>query len=105
MAKLYITTQIYENYGAHDWDGQGECPQRWKAKCSGDYYVKNFKKLDKVTQTVMALRPNIERNDNYFREHIIDWEIVADDHCTEFEQAQLAYEGVITYPTTELTLA
>ena len=23
MAKLLITTQTYENYGAHDWDGVG----------------------------------------------------------------------------------
>lgn len=28
MAKLMITTQVYENYGAHDWDGRGEA-QEW----------------------------------------------------------------------------
>jgi len=28
--KLVITTQVYENYGVHDWDGRGECPQYWK---------------------------------------------------------------------------
>ena len=36
--KLVIKTQYEENYGAHDWDGQGECPQRWKMKF-GDTYV------------------------------------------------------------------
>ena len=35
--KLLITTQNYENYGAHDWDGVGECPQYWKAKGGSDY--------------------------------------------------------------------
>jgi hypothetical protein len=30
--KLMITTQIQENYGAHDWDGVGACPQYWKFK-------------------------------------------------------------------------
>ena len=36
--KLVIHTQHEENYGAHDWDGEGECPQRWKFK-GGDTYV------------------------------------------------------------------
>jgi len=40
--KLLITTQVYENYGAHDWDGVGECPQYWKAKGGSDYVVKNI---------------------------------------------------------------
>ena len=26
------TYQVRENYGAHDWDGTGECPQYWKSK-------------------------------------------------------------------------
>ena len=25
--KLHIVTQVEENYGAHDWDGTGACPQ------------------------------------------------------------------------------
>jgi len=36
--KLVINTQFKENYGAHDWDGKGECPQYWKFK-GGDTYV------------------------------------------------------------------
>ena len=30
--KLHIETQTQENYGAHDWDGTGVCPQYWKFK-------------------------------------------------------------------------
>ena len=41
--KLLISTQVYENYGAHDWDGTGECPQYWKAKGGSDYVIKRFK--------------------------------------------------------------
>ena len=41
MSKLLITTQVYENYGAHDWDGEGQCPQYWKAKGGSDYVVLN----------------------------------------------------------------
>ena len=102
MAKLLITTQVYENYGAHDWDGQGECPQYWKAKGGNDYVVKKFKDLNKVTETVMALRSQIECDNEGFRESIIGWEIVGDKYLTEFEQSQLDYEGKIRFPVKEL---
>ena len=101
MAKLLITTQTYENYGAHDWDGTGQCPQYWKAKGGSDYVVKKIN-VNKVTETVMALRSQIEQDNDGFRESIINWEIVADDYLTEFEQSQLAYEGTIRYPAKEL---
>ena len=101
MAKLLITTQVYENYGAHDWDGVGECPQYWKAKGGNDYVVKRIN-VNSVTETVMALRGQIEQDNEGFRETIIGWEVVADDFLTEFEQSQLEYEGKITYPAKEL---
>ena len=102
MAKLLITTQVYENYGAHDWDGVGECPQYWKAKGGNDYVVKKFKDLNKVTETVMALRGQIEQDNEGFRETIIGWEIVSNDYLTEFEKDQLEYEGKIRFPAKEL---
>jgi len=99
--KLLITTQVYENYGAHAWDGQGECPEYWKAKGGSDYVVRNFKGKD-VTQAVMALRSQIEENSVYFREHIVDFNIVADDYLTDFERDQLEFDGRIDYPAREL---
>lgn len=102
--KLLITTQNLENYGAHDWDGQGECPQYWKAKGGSDYVVKNFTNFNNTTEVVMALRGQIEEDSEYFRSSIIDWEIVADDFLTEFEQDQLNYEGKIRFFAKELVL-
>jgi len=102
--KLLITTQNYENYGAHDWDGVGECPQYWKAKGGSDYVVKNFTNFNNTTEVVMALRGQIEEDSEYFRSSIIDWEIVADDFLTEFEQDQLNYEGKIRFFAKELVL-
>ena len=99
--KLLITTQVYENYGAHDWDGVGACPQYWKAKGGSDYVVRNIN-VNQVTETVMAVRGQIEQDTDAFRESIIDWSIVSDDHLTEFEQSQLEYEGKITYGSKEL---
>ena len=105
MAKILITTQVYENYGAHDWDGKGECPQYWKAKGGSDYVVKNIKEFNRVTEIVMALRGQIESDTVGYRENIIDWEVVADDYLTEFERSQLEYEGKIRFSPRELQLA
>ena len=101
MAKLLITTQVYENYGAHDWDGVGACPQYWKAKGGSDYVVKNVN-VNSVTETVMALRGQIEQDNQAFRETIIGWEVVANGYLTEFERDQLEYEGKIRFPAREL---
>jgi hypothetical protein len=98
--KLLIQTQVYENYGAHDWDGTGSCPQYWKAKGGNDYVVKKFK--GDPTTAVMALRTQVEGDTEGYRENIVSWEVVADDYLTEFEKSQLEYEGQITYPAREL---
>ena len=50
----------------------------------------------------MALRSQIEQDNDAYRESIINWEVVADDYLTEFEQSQLDYEGAIRYPAKEL---
>jgi hypothetical protein len=100
MAKLLISTQYYENYGAHDWEGEGPCPQYWKAKGGSDYVVKKFK--GDATTAVMCLRSQIESDNEHFKENIIDFRVVADDYLTEYEQSQLDYEGEIRYPAKEL---
>lgn len=95
MAKLLIQTQVLENYGT-------ESEPYWKAKGGGDYVVKNFRKFNAATEVVMALRGQIEQDNEFVREYIIGWEVVADDYLTEFERSQLEYEGKITYPANEL---
>ncbi len=107
MSKLLITTQTYENYGAHDWDGVGQCPQYWKAKGGNDYVVKNipWKTEDDFQNALKILAevtPKIECDNDYFRETAIGWEVVADDYLTEYERNQLEYDGEIRYPAREI---
>jgi hypothetical protein len=102
MAKLLITTQVYENYGAHDWNGVGEVPQYWKAKGGSDYVVKNVTKFDQLFDIVAAVRGSVESDNDYFREFIVDWSVVSDDYLTEFEKDQLEFEGFIRFPPKEL---
>jgi hypothetical protein len=102
MAKLHIYTQDQENYGAHDWDGEGACPQYWKFKGGQDFFVKGIKNDEEATMAVMALRSQIEEDNQYFRRQIIGWSIVPNDYMTDFEKSQLEYEGKITYKAKEL---
>jgi hypothetical protein len=102
MAKLLISTQVYENYG-------DIAQPYWKPKGGSDYVVKNFKAnrrrsiADSATEAVMGLRSQIECDNQHIKESIIDFRIVADDYLTEFEQSQLDYEGSILFPAKELT--
>ena len=103
--KLYITTQYMENYGAHDWDGTGACPQYWKFKGGEDY----FYQLGAVTpsdehlaELVEVLRGRFEYSNEYACNQMIGYSVVADDWMTEFERSQLEYEGHIAHPAVML---
>lgn len=91
MAKLLITTQCYENYGDAE-----NC--HWKPKGGSDYFVPGVN-INTVKEVVEKVRPQVECSNAYFVEHVLGWEIVADDYQTEFERDQLDYEGVIRFPT------
>lgn len=88
--KIVITTQVRENYGAHDWDGQGTCPQRWKCKGGNTYVVpdlsvaQSLKIKDLGINTLKAL---IESRNESFHEYVIDWSILDNDAkaCAEWE--------------------
>lgn len=88
--KLIIYTQHEENYGAHDWDGQGTCPQYWKPK-GGEIYVvrhvseRNAERIEKNgIPTLTALLT--QRNDS-FRESINGWGVFEDTapECEDWE--------------------
>jgi len=80
--KIVIQTQVQENYGAHDWDGVGECPQYWKAK-GGDTYVVPDLTVDQVLKIkdkgIPTLTALIETRNEGFEEYVVDWSILDDD--------------------------
>jgi len=98
--KLMISTQYMENYGAHDWDGEGECPQYWKFKGGEEYFVRvgTATDVELLTNVVDSVRGELEWDNPASRQYILGWELVADDYMTEFEQSQLDYEGEIRHP-------
>ena len=78
MQTLVIQTQVRENYGAHDWDGKGECPQYWKFKGGHTYFVTDLTsaQINKIAHCgIPTLTDLIEYKDSHFEEYILDWEI------------------------------
>ena len=103
--KLHIQTQYMENYGAHDWDGTGLCPQYWKMKGGEDYFyaLGDAGRSDEaLAELVEALRGRVEWSDDGSRSYIIGWGVVADDYMTEFERSQLEWDGCIACPAVML---
>lgn len=76
--KLVINTQFRENYGAHDWDGKGECPQYWKFK-GGDTYVVEVSLAEAQDPAFYeAVAKCIEHSSDYSEEYIIGEDLVDD---------------------------
>lgn len=88
--KLVIYTQYRENYGAHDWDGTGTCPQYWKSKGGSTYVVASLtpaqvlKIKDSGIPTLTSL---IEYANDYTLEYVINYRVVPDSTsvCEEWE--------------------
>lgn len=91
--RLVLVTQIHENYGAHCWDGTGECPQYWKAK-GGEEYHRNLGSANDVIQlgregidrALSAMRAEVEKSDEYWQEYAINWELVPSNEETYGER-------------------
>jgi hypothetical protein len=108
--KLYIFTQDQENYGAHDWDGEGEVPQYWKSKGGTDYIVDvegfrwNEEFADKKLRMIVdELRFIIDESSDYYRSSILGYQKVEDGFMTEYEQSQLEYDGKVMFPAIRKT--
>lgn len=88
--KLAIYTQYRENYGAHDWDGKGACPQYWKSKGGSTYVVAELTPAQvlKIKDSgIPVLKGLIEFARDTATETVIDWAILDDsvDVCEPWE--------------------
>jgi len=95
MAKLMIQTQVLENYGT-------EFRPRWKAKGGDDYVVPNFTQFNDIHAVIDSIRQQIETDNSFYQEYIVDWYVAEDNELTKWEQQQLDLDGRIDYPAKEL---
>lgn len=96
--KALITTQVYENYAWREDGTMGTGPDSWWKPKGGDEYVVLNVDQDEVFEILEKVCLQIERNDDYIQENIIDLRIVEDDYLTEYERDQLEYDGKIEFP-------
>jgi hypothetical protein len=101
---IVISTQIHENYGAHDWDGKGQCPQYWKAKGGNEYRhpasldLSEVQDRAKVGAFVKELTNAVTRDDDSFQEYVVDWEFLPVGELTHSEKDQVEWYGSVKYP-------
>jgi hypothetical protein len=105
MMKIVIATQHHENYGAHDWDGKGQCPQYWKAKGGSEYVVSRKLSFNESLDTALVgalveqATKQVSRKDDYFHEYVIDWYFIQDSELTTEEKQWMEWTGKVTYPS------
>ena len=76
--RLVIYTQFRENYGAHDWDGKGECPQYWKNKGGSTYVVGCDIQQAQDPAFYDSVAKCIEHKSEYCEDYIIGESLVDD---------------------------
>ncbi len=93
--RLVITTQVYENYGAHAWSGEGECPQYWKAKGGNEYQIALGTANDVIALGHAGLCELVRKHSDkttqcneYWDEYVIGWQVVPSNEET-FEERDL----------------
>jgi len=91
--KIVIQTQYRENYGAHDWDGTGECPQYWKDKGGSTYVVEGVSIEDAQSEGYYdTLFDLVSENNEYAQEYVLGSDLVDDvdfkesDICEDWER-------------------
>ena len=94
---LVIRTQYMENYGAHDWDGKGECPQYWKAKGGSEFKVTGIPRNVDVDHVLFMLGQEVQWSDNGSTSTVIGTHIEKDDYLSWFEKSQLEYDGRVVF--------
>ena len=104
--KVFLTTQVYENYAWREDGTLGTGPDAyWKAKGGNDYFITipagtRWENMGDVAKALVEkYRGEVECDNDMFHEYILGWELVEDNYMTNFERSQLEYEGYVQFAT------
>lgn len=106
--RIVVNTQVYENYGAHGWDGPksgSQCPQYWKAK-GGNEYVRDVGSIREVLQLgakgiariADEMCDTVQKYDYAYQEYPVSWSLVSSTEETweETELREMVELGIIS---------
>ena len=87
---ILVHTQSLENYGGHDWNGKGECPQYWKFKGGMSILVCGVKSDRHAVAVVLS---NSSTNSDHYMEFPSSWEEVGADFVPIIGRENCTYEA------------
>jgi hypothetical protein len=102
--KAIFTTQVYENYAIREDGSIGTGADAYFKPKGGDEYVVLNVDKSKMSRILAEVRAKVEVSNDYFRETVVDFQLVEDDYLTEYERSQLEYDGCIVYSPKELEM-
>ena len=95
---LNITAQYHENYGAHDWNEKGGCPQSWRAKGGQVFTLRvnsdNFMYAEAECLKAIATLL-VKQSNEYVRYTYVDHELVFSEPIaldSDLFESELLYE-------------
>jgi hypothetical protein len=100
---LIIDTQYSENYAAHDWDGEGICPQGWKQKGGSSYKVSDVPTSCSLDDLHGLAIDALMYIDDYASVDVIGVRFEEDGWMSWYENSQMEYDGSIIFPEPTMT--
>jgi hypothetical protein len=106
-ARLIVHTQYRENYGAHDWSGEGDCPQYWKNKGGMDFLVAEVSIEEAMrgerylAGIVSRARPSFEKADDFTEIYTLGWALYWPGELTRDERDEVEFDGALRYSIPE----
>jgi hypothetical protein len=95
---MVLRTQYRENYGT------AENPF-WKNKGGQEFKVKNIPSdltEEELLEVVDLLLSQIQYENEYQVQYLLNWTLEADDYLSDFEESQLNYDGEILFKEPEI---
>jgi len=95
---MVLRTQYRENYGT------AENPF-WKNKGGQEFKVKNIPAdltEEELLEVVDLLLSQIQYENEYQVQYLLNWTLEADDYLSDFEESQLNYDGEILFKEPEI---
>ena len=102
--KAIFFTQVFENYAWREDGSIGTGADAYfKPKGGDEYVVKNVNKSE-MSRILAEVRAKVEVSNDYFKETVVDFQLVEDDYLTWYEREQLEYDGSIAFSPKELEM-
>jgi len=93
LFRIVLWTEIRENYGAHNWDGEGECPQYWKCKGGSEYHrvigsaaTVHEMGANELSSIAQHMGEIVEQDNEGFQEIPCGWELFPSTEDTPEEE-------------------